>query len=118
MASGILIAGVIFVFAHNFGGGSSGRATIQNGEQVVQMTAKGGYSPNKIVAKAGMPTKLEVATNETFDCSSSIKIPSLGITKLLPESGTTSINIPAQKAGTNITGLCSMGMYKFDIAFE
>lgn len=89
-----------------------------NGTQIVEITAKGGYAPRTTLAKAEMPTVIKVKTNGTFDCSSALTIPSLGITKHLPPSGETSIEIPAQKQGTTLRGLCAMGMYNFTVNFN
>ena len=92
--------------------------TISNGQQIIALTAKGGFFPAMSTAEAGVPTLLRVSTNGTFDCSSSISIPSLGYRGNLPPSGTTDIEIPAQGAGTTLNGTCSMGMYNFTIAFK
>ncbi len=92
--------------------------SIENGIQYIDISAKGGYSPRVNIAQAGIPTKLKVATSATFDCSASLTIPSIGYRTILPPSGTTEINIPAQEAGTTLQGLCSMGMYSFTIQFE
>ncbi len=94
-------------------------ATVVNYEdkQIVELTAKGGYSPAIVQASANKGTVLRVKTNNTFDCSSALSIPSLGINKMLPPTGSTDINIGAQQAGTQIDGTCSMGMYNFSIKF-
>lgn len=89
-----------------------------NGVQYIDLTAKGGYFPNLINAKADEQTTLRVKTSGTFDCSSSLVIPSLGYRTNLPPTGETNINIPAQKAGTQLLGMCGMGMYRFKINFN
>lgn len=92
--------------------------TVENGKQIVAISAKGGYSPRISEAKADTPTVLRVDTNGTFDCSSSLNLPSMNYQKNLPATGVTDIEIPAQKAGSTFEGLCGMGMYKFQIAFK
>lgn len=92
--------------------------SVVNGKQVIQIDAKGGYAPRNTVAKANMPTTLNVKTNGTFDCSSAISIPSLGYRTNLPPSGVTPIEIPPQPAGTTIKGICAMGMYNFAVNFN
>lgn len=92
--------------------------SVVDGKQIVTINAKGGYSPNITTAKADLPTILKVATNGTFDCSSALTIPSLGINKNLPPSGETGIEVPPQKAGTTMRGLCAMGMYNFAVNFN
>ena len=85
--------------------------------QVIEIQAKGGYTPRVSVAKAGVPTILRLNTNGTFDCSSSVRIPSMNIFKSLPQSGTTDIDLGVQKTGT-LQGMCGMGMYPFEINFQ
>ena len=99
------------------GGGGSATATIVGGVQYVDITAKGGYSPRVIEAKAGMPTILRMKTSGTFDCSASLVIPKLSYQKFLQPSGTEEINIPSEQAQGTMQGLCSMGMYNFQIKF-
>jgi plastocyanin domain-containing protein len=91
--------------------------TIENGKQIILINVKGGYSPRKIVAKAGILTVLRFVTNNTFDCSSSIRISSMNINKILPQSGTTDIDLGISKAGI-LSGTCGMGMYSFEIDFQ
>lgn len=88
-----------------------------DGVQYIRVNALGGYSPEKITAKAGIPIKLEVMTKGTYDCSSAFGIPALGITKQLPPSGITTFDLPSQEQGSKIVGTCSMGMYSFEMQF-
>ena len=83
--------------------------------QILKLTAKGGFQPSTLNAKAGKDIILRINTNGTYDCSASISIPSLKISKVLPSDGTTDIPISGQKSGTVINGSCSMGMYHFKI---
>lgn len=55
--------------------------------------------------------------NVTMNGSTQIIAVSAG-RKNLPPSGTTDIEIPPQKAGAVVQGLCAMGMYNFSIKFE
>ena len=87
-------------------------------KQIIDLTAKVGYTPSTITAKAEKETILRVSTNETFDCSSGLRIPSLNISKNLPATGQTEIALGSQKAGTVIDGTCTMGMYSFKIKFS
>jgi plastocyanin domain-containing protein len=92
--------------------------SIENGKQIVTISAKGGYSPKVTEAKADMPTTLRVETQGTFDCSSTLAIPSMNYQKNLPPSGVTEVELLPQKAGSTFEGLCGMGMYRFEIAFK
>lgn len=91
--------------------------SIVDGVQIIEIQAKGGYTPRKSIAKANIPTILKFNTKGTFDCSSSIRIPSLGISKILPQNGSTDIDLGTNKIGT-LQGSCGMGMYPFSIEFQ
>jgi uncharacterized protein len=97
--------------------GSAGNVSIVDGVQVIEIWARGGYSPRKSVAQAGIPTVIRFNTSGTFDCSSSIRIPSLNVSEILPQSGATDIQIGAQSASI-LEGTCGMGMYPFEISFK
>jgi len=92
--------------------------SVVEGKQIIEISAKGGYSPQITVAKADLPTVLKVYTRGTFDCSSALVIPSLGYRNNLPMTGETLIDIPSQEVGSILNGLCSMGMYNFQIQFN
>lgn len=91
--------------------------SIVDGIQIIEIKAKGGYIPRESIGKANIPTILRFNTKGTFDCSSSVRIPSMNISKILPQSGITDIDIGIQKAGT-LDGSCGMGMYPFSIEFK
>lgn len=91
--------------------------SIVDGKQIIEIQAKGGYLPRRSLAKSGIPTILRFNTKGTFDCSSSIRIPSMNVFKNLPQSGITDIDLGIQKTGT-IQGSCGMGMYPFEIEFQ
>ena len=118
VVSVLLVGGAFWLSARSSGGGGgSATATIVGGVQYVDITAKGGYSPRVIEAKAGMLTVLRMKTSGTFDCSASLVIPKLSYQKFLQPSGTEEINIPSEQAQGTMQGLCSMGMYNFQIKF-
>ena len=119
---GLVVAlGIVFL-----GGSKSNNANttesaqnteIKNGIQYITINAKTGYSPRVSTAKAGIPTKLIVKTNGTYDCSASLAIHSIGYQKILPQTGETEIDIGTPKVGP-FQGVCGMGMYSFVINFS
>ncbi len=123
----ILIAGILIGVAVMLPSGNEQTAgeqsvsptnvSIENGVQIIDIQAKGGYSPRKTEAVAGVPTIIRMNTKGTFDCSSALTIPSLGIQKNLPLSGTLDIPIGTPDAGP-LFGSCDMGMYGFEITFK
>lgn len=91
--------------------------SIVDGVQIVEIRARGGYSPRQSVAKAGLPTIIRFDSKGTFDCSASVRIPTLRISQSLDFSGSTDIDIGTPKVGL-MQGSCSMGMYPFEIDFQ
>lgn len=91
--------------------------SIVDGKQIVNLVAKGGYQPNKSLAKANIPTIIRFETSGSFDCSTSVRIPSMNISEYLPPSGTTDMDIGTQPVST-FRGSCGMGMYPFEIEFK
>ena len=93
-------------------------AKIKNGVQYINILASGGYSPELITAKSGIPTKLIIRTNGAYDCSASLVIRSIGFQKILPQTGETEIDLGIPKSGEPLQGVCGMGMYSFQINFD
>ncbi|OHA59847.1 MAG: hypothetical protein A2589_03365 [Candidatus Vogelbacteria bacterium RIFOXYD1_FULL_46_19] len=117
----VLIGGALILV----GGGSRpapevsrDNVTVVDGQQVIDLAAKGGYTPQVTEAAAGLPTVIKMSTAGTFDCSSALVIPSINYRANLPATGVTKIVIPPQVAGSQLQGSCSMGMYGFTINFK
>jgi plastocyanin domain-containing protein len=126
-AFGLLSVGILIVLALTISGGGSTPLTLEafpvnnvsivDGKQLVVIRARGGYRPEKSIARAGIPTVLRFETNGTFDCSSSVRIPSMDISKNLPPTGVTDVDIGASQLG--VLGVtCGMGMYSFEVDFR
>lgn len=96
---------------------SAQNVEIRDGVQYVTIDAKGGYSPKVSEAKAGVPTKLVVRTDDTYDCSASLVIRSLGYQKVLAQTGEDTVDVGIPKAGEPLQGVCGMGMYSFAVNF-
>lgn len=92
--------------------------SISEDQQVIELIAKGGYSPSVVNAEANKETILRVVTDSTFDCSAALTIPDLQIRQNLPPSDVTEISLGSHPAGTNLAGTCSMGMYNFNVSFN
>jgi plastocyanin domain-containing protein len=88
---------------------------IRDGVQYVTVTAKGGYAPRVTEIEGGLPTKLVVKTEGTYDCSASLVVRSVGFQKILQATGEEVIDLGTPKSGDVVQGVCSMGMYSFQI---
>ena len=115
----VFIGGAFVLTRGSFDAGEvqGNNVSVVDGKQIIEITAKGGFLPRKSVAKAGIPTVIRFNTKGTFDCSSSVRIPSMQISKNLPPSGSTDIDIGNQTIAT-LKGSCGMGMYPFEIEFK
>lgn len=69
-----------------------------------------GYSADINTIKAGTPIKLILTTNNVTSCARAFSIPSLNLFKLLPATGTETIEFTPTQIG-RLTYTCSMGMY-------
>lgn len=117
----VLSIGIIFSGSgskNNPGNGAVQNSEIRDGIQYVTINAQGGYYPRVSEAKAGIPTKLVVKTDGTYDCSLSLIIRSLNFKKILPPAGEEIIDAGTPVAGQKIQGVCSMGMYSFQVQFN
>jgi plastocyanin domain-containing protein len=94
---------------------SSQNIEIKGGIQYITIIARGGYSPRVTEAKAGLPSKLVVKTEGTFDCSASLVVRPVGFKKILQPTGAEVIDLGILKSGDKIQGVCGMGMYSFQI---
>lgn len=96
---------------------SSNNVKIIDGIQYITVNARGGYTPRISQAKSDIPTKLIVKTNGTYDCSQALVIRSINYNKILSPTGEEVIDLGNPKSGS-IQGMCSMGMYNFNIKFK
>lgn len=91
--------------------GAEKSAEIIDGVQYATINVySGGYSSESVVLKKNVKTVLKLKTNNTAGCSRAFTIPSLGIQKILPETGEETIEFTPTKSGP-LTYSCSMGMY-------
>lgn len=121
--SALLVGIGIVILGGTLKGGSESTAGAQNNEikdgiQYITINAKAGYSPKVSIARAGIPTKLIIKTNGTYDCSASLVIKSLNYQKILPQTGEEIIDIGTPVVGAPLRGVCGMGMYNFLINFS
>ena len=108
--AGAFIGGAIFYTGVSSTGGDdtpANNVSIVDGKQIVEISVQGGYRPRKSTAKAGVPTVLRFVTNNTYDCSAAVRIPSMGYSSFLPASGKTDVDLGSRKAG-GLRGMCGM----------
>jgi plastocyanin domain-containing protein len=114
----VLIGGTLY-FVSNKSASSemtdSQNVEIRDGIQYVTVMARGGYSPRTSKVQPDIPTKLIVKTNGTYDCSAALAVRSVGFQKILEPTGEEIIDVGIIKKGGKVQGICSMGMYNFEL---
>ena len=78
-------------------------------EVFIHATSRG-YTSKTTTLKFGVPVKLVMVSHNVQSCARSFIIPSLGISKILPQDGNTVIEFTPNKSGI-LTYSCGMGMY-------
>lgn len=71
-----------------------------SGVQEVHVRVKGGYIPERIMARPGVPLRIHFRREETSACSEEVVFPDFGIRRQLPAFETTVIEIPASTPGS------------------
>lgn len=82
-----------------------------SGVQQIGITIKGGYSPDVIVVKQGVPVKLDFYRDETTSCSETVIFGDFGIARDLPAYQTTSVEFTPDKSGEFVF-TCGMNMLR------
>ena len=82
---------------------------VTNNQLTITATSYG-YSPREFTVKNNQPVSVTINSKNNRSCARAFTIPSLGISKLLPENGTENISFTPTVTG-RIAFSCSMGMY-------
>jgi plastocyanin domain-containing protein len=80
-----------------------------SGAQEVRVVIKGGYSPDRIVVKRGIPVRLDFYRDETSSCTDTVVLGDFGISRSLPPYRTTPVEFTPDKPG-EFTFHCGMNM--------
>lgn len=108
----VTLGGIVLIasLAYYFFGPKKGRtAEMKGGVQEVRITVKGGYSPDVIHVKAGVPVRLVFDRQEASDCTSRVVFPDFKVSKSLPAFGTANVEITPERPG-RFGFACGMNM--------
>ncbi len=86
-------------------------ARMDGGVQEVRITVKGGYSPDLIHLRQGVPTRLVFDRQESGDCTAQVLVPDLGLSRSLPAFTTTTLEFTPTEAG-RFGFVCGMSMVR------
>ncbi|MBD2724316.1 cupredoxin domain-containing protein [Hymenobacter armeniacus] len=81
------------------------------GVQEVDITVKGGYSPDVIEVERGKPVQLHFYRDEENSCSEELLMPDFSVRRDLPAFQTTLVELLPQEAG-RFDFTCGMGMLR------
>ncbi|MCT2277798.1 heavy metal translocating P-type ATPase [Micromonospora chalcea] len=93
------------------------RAELSDGVQRIRVTVRGGYQPDVIQVRQGLPVEIMFDRQETGDCSSRVVFADLGITAGLPAHRQTPVRFTPDKAGT-LGFTCGMNMIRGSLVVE
>lgn len=109
---GVTIGGVaviIFLAWYFFGPKKAKEAQVREGIQEIEITVKGGYTPNVIRVQQGVPLRLAFNRQEASDCTSRVVFPDFRVSKTLLPFATTNVQFTPDRAGT-FGFACGMNM--------
>jgi plastocyanin domain-containing protein len=112
------IGAMAWIFTADGPAAEGSNVEIKDGVQYITVDARGGYFPQVSTAQSGIPSKLVMKTYNTFDCSASLVIRDLGYRKILDMNSKETIDLGTPEAGKIVQGVCSMGMYSFQVRFN
>jgi plastocyanin domain-containing protein len=112
----VAVLGIMLIFLVNwyffFSKRTSPKVTVQEtGVQEIKISVKGGYDPDVLIVKKGIPVRLNFYRDETASCSDTIVFGDFNIRKALPAYQTTVIDFTPEKEGEYVF-TCGMGMLK------
>jgi plastocyanin domain-containing protein len=87
------------------------------GVQEVAVIVKGGYTPDMIVVKAGIPVRLRFTRQESSSCSEKVIFPDFNQSALLPEGQEVTLEFTPEKPG-EYGFQCLMGMLRGKLIVE
>jgi Cu+-exporting ATPase len=100
-----------------FGPRKSQLAALQGGSQQVHITVKGGYSPNLIRARRGIPLRLVFDRQESGECTSRVVFPDFALNRALPAYTETTVELLPDREG-EFGFACGMNMVHGTLVIE
>ncbi len=106
IAAAVAVAGLGWFF---FGPRRASAAELTGGVQRAEVTVRGGYSPEVIRLRQGVPAELTFDRQESGDCTSHVVFPDFQVSAALPAHQRTTVRLePAQAGQFGFT--CGMNM--------
>jgi Cu+-exporting ATPase len=106
VGAALAIAGMAWYF---FAPRRARAAAVTDGVQRIGVTIRGGYSPNVVQVRQGIPVEIDFDRQETGDCSSRVVFPDLHLSASLPAHQHTTVRFTPEQAGS-FGFACGMNM--------
>ena len=87
------------------------------GVQEIDITVRGGYTPDRVVVRAGSPVRLNFYRDETDSCSESVVFADFQVARQLPAYKKTAIEFTPERPG-EFTWTCGMSMMRGKLVVE
>jgi Cu+-exporting ATPase len=104
--SGVVIVLLAWFF---FGPRKTRLAQLRGGVQEAEITVRGGYSPDVVRVRQGVPVRLIFDRREGGECTSRVVFPDFGITRSLPAFGRAKVEFVPDRVG-RFGFACGMNM--------
>ncbi len=115
LVSGASLTGFLWWFF--FGPRKEHHSDVHGDIQEMAITVEGGYSPNIVRVRQGVPLRLTFDRREAGDCTSRVVFPDFGASKPLPAFGSASLEFTPDKAG-EFRFACGMNMIHGTLVVE
>ncbi|MPZ51368.1 MAG: heavy metal translocating P-type ATPase [Acidimicrobiia bacterium] len=116
----VIVAGVALIGAlarFFFGPKPIELAEIRDGFQEVEITVKGGYVPDRIKVREGVPIRLTFDRRESGECTSQVVFPDFGVKESLPAFGKATVELEPDRVG-EFGFACGMNMVHGTLVVE
>ncbi|MGH9250988.1 MAG: heavy metal translocating P-type ATPase, partial [Acidimicrobiales bacterium] len=100
-----------------FGPKQARQATVRDGVQEVDVTVRGGYTPDVIRVRQGLPVRLVFDRQESGECTSRVVFPDFGQSVALPAYGKATVELVPHRAG-EYGFACGMNMVRGRLIVE
>lgn len=85
-------------------------AKVNDDQQIVDVEVKGGYSPEVVVLKQGVPATLNFTRTDSSSCLDRVVFSDFGINQALPQNQKESVEIDTSQSG-EFQWACGMDMF-------
>jgi len=92
-----------------FGPRKAGGAELRDGHQEIEIMVKGGYSPNLIRVRQGVPLRLVFDRQEAGECTARVVFPDFGVNRALAPFASTTVEFTPRRSG-EFGFACGMNM--------